>query len=113
MRDDELDAIDEFLTHAEARGIARPVIASGLRLHVHSTAHSRLRTGYSQELAEADMVLTRAITEYQFSVGSSTLDDVRERLREFHEAASACSTYAPFQGLTELIPPGGYSSACA
>ena len=104
--------MDEFLTRAESCAMTRPVIATGLREHVHAVATARLRTGYSPELAEADVALTRAITEYQFGRGASTLHEVRERLRDFHAAAfSTAYTHSPIQQLTELAT--GFSSAHA
>ena len=108
MRDLEthLELMDSFLARAARSPVLRPVVATALRLHVHEITALKLKTGYSPELHDADVALTRSISRFQFSHSDGALADICERLTAYHAAALAPGHgHTAFQPLTEFMHP--------
>jgi hypothetical protein len=97
-----LDRLHGLLEHPE------PLTSNAVRAHVHAITKLLLRTGYSTQLQEADVNLTRAITGFQFGRSETTLDTLRDRLCDYRAAAlSSDVQHAPIRPLIEiaLAPP--------
>ena len=110
MRDvqSRLDLMEALLARAATWTVSRAVLSTALRQHILEITKIRMKTGYSPALQAADVRLTRAVVQYQFAGDRAALAVVRQRLREYHEAALATDfVHTPLPRLTELpfLPP--------
>ena len=105
MRDvqSRLDLMDALLARAATWTVSRAVLSTALRQHILEITKIRMRTGYSPVLQSADVRLTKAIARYQFAGDAEAISILRDRLREYHEAALATwFNHAPLQRMAEL-----------
>jgi hypothetical protein len=103
-----LDLMDALLARAASWTVSRSVLSTALRQHILEITKIRMKTGYSPALQSADVRLTRAVVQYQFAGDREALTVLRQRLREYHEAALATDfVHTPLPRLTELafLPP--------
>ena len=87
----QLGRLDEFLASAQRDWRARAQIASMLRDHARQVLDDRVQTGYSFELAEADISLITAISAYECDESQEKLHALRQCLSQFHLAARSAA----------------------
>ena len=105
MRDvqSRLDLMDALLARAATWTVSRSVLSTALREHILEITKIRMRTGYSPVLQAADVRLTKAIARYQFMGDADAIDVLRDRLRDYHEAALATwFNHTPLRPVAEL-----------
>ncbi len=91
----QLGRLDRVLASAQRDWRARAQVAAMLRDHARQVIDDRLQTGYSFELAQADIGLITAISGYECDESTEKLEALRGYLREFHSAAASAVDPAP------------------
>ncbi len=105
MRDlqTHLELMDAFLGRAAASPVLRPVVATALRSHIHEITALKLKTGFSPELHDADVALTKSISRFQFSHSDRALANLCEHLSAYHAAALAPThSHSAIEPMVEL-----------
>jgi DNA polymerase II large subunit len=96
------ELMDESLVRAARDQTARTEVADALREHARKIVNYSVQTGYSFEMAEADIALVVSISAYQFEGTQESVSELQDRLRAFHNAAmTAAQARVPHESSAE------------
>ena len=99
---DCLVSMAELVAPGASSTMSHRATCAALRKHILEITRLLIGSGYSPEMHDADVALTRSIDRYQFGFDDATIGAVRDRLSAYAKAAtSGTYTHAPI----ELLVP--------